>query len=396
MKNEPANTVKKIIGWIEDHLEDDLTLEVIAERAGYSPYYFSRMFLAHTRRTVMEYVRGRRLVRGAKRLLNEPGLRLVDLAFDCGFDSQEAFTRAFKRMFGTTPARFREGFAVEPMEGQYPMTATAETQNVVQRLPELFERDRFVVAGPARRFDETNKDEIPQPWSRLMGALPMKGQVKWTTYGVVSGIDRDERTLSYMAGVEVNENAVLPEGFERLVVEPATYAVFRLTFDGGPVHLQIAEGIRQVWGHLMPESGLMPTGKPDFECYNDRKPLTEPGATMDYYVPVQSGALRELDNAPPGCPSGAFCLAGSVAVAADRSRPDEAVALAVLILDQVGVDRSGEARIVELEAQIVAAFVGLLGPGGADFYAADEDPVTGSVFAARARIGNDTDLFGLK
>lgn len=288
METGPANTVKEIIAWIEDHLGDDLTLDVIAEKAGYSPYHFSRMFLAHTRRSVIEYLRGRRLVRGARRLLAEPDLRLVDLAFDCGFDSQGAFTRAFKRMFGTTPARFRVGFAVEPMEGQYPMTATAEINTVIERLPELTTRDRFIVAGPARRFDETNKDGIPQLWSRLMGAMPIKGQVKsWTTYGVASGIDHDERTLSYMAGVEVDNNAALPEGFERLAIEPATYAVFRITFDGGPVHLQIAGGIRQVWGHLMPESGLTPTGKPDFECYNDRRPLTEPGATMDYYVPVQ-------------------------------------------------------------------------------------------------------------
>ncbi|MCU4179607.1 AraC family transcriptional regulator [Bosea sp. BH3] len=288
METGPAKTIKEIVTWIEEHLDDELSLDVIAEKAGYSPYYFSRMFLAHTRRTVMDYVRGRRLLGGARRLLAEPGLRLVDLAFDCGFDSQEAFTRAFKRVFGTTPARFRDGFAVEPMEGQYPMTSTAENTTAIERLGELVKRDRFIVAGPARRFDETNKDGIPQLWSRLMGALPLEGQVKGcTSYGVVSGIDRDERTISYMAGVEVDDNAALPDGFERQVIEPATYVVFRLTFDGGPVHLQIAEGIRQVWGHLMPESGLTPTGTPDFECYNDLRPLTAPGATMDYYVPVQ-------------------------------------------------------------------------------------------------------------
>lgn len=289
MKTGPASTVNEIIAWIEDRLEDDLSLDAIAEKAGYSPYYFSRMFLAHTRRSAMDYVRGRRLVKGARRLLAEPELRLVELAFECRFESQEAFSRAFKRLFGTSPARFREGFAVEPMEGQFPMTATVETRTVVERLPELVTLGRFVVAGPGRRFGETNKDEIPQLWSRLMGVLPIKGQVKsWTTYGVVSGIDRDEGTLGYMAGVEVEEDADLPEGFERLALEPATYVVFRITFDGGPVHLQIAEGIRQVWGRLMAESGLTPTGKPDFECYNDRRPPTEPGATMDYYVPVQA------------------------------------------------------------------------------------------------------------
>lgn len=288
METGPAKTISEIIGWIEDRLDDDLSLEAIAERAGYSPYYFSRLFLAHTRRTIMEYVRGRRLVRGARRLLADPGLRLIDLAFDCGFDSQEAFTRAFKRMFGTTPTRFREGFAVEPMEGQYPMTSTPKVSTAVERLPDLVTHNGFVVAGPVRRFDETNKDEIPQLWSRLMGAIPIKGQTKsFITYGVVSEINRDDATLSYMAGVEIGPETVLPEGFERLVIEPATYAVFRITFDGGPIHLQIAEGIRDVWGRLMPDAALMPTGGPDFECYNDRRPLTEPGATMDYYIPVK-------------------------------------------------------------------------------------------------------------
>ncbi|WP_429924152.1 AraC family transcriptional regulator [Agrobacterium vitis] len=289
MKTGPAETISEIIAWIENHLDDDLSLETIAERAGYSPYYFSRLFLAHTRRTVMEYVRGRRLVRGAKRLLTDPGLRLVDLAFDCGFDSQEAFTRAFKRMFGTTPSRFREGFAVEPMEGQYPMTSTATSKAAVDRLPDLVTRDRFTVVGPARRFDETNKDEIPQLWSRLMGAMPIQGQARnRTTYGVVSEVDRDDHTLSYMAGVEVDPNAVPPDGFERVVIDTATYAVFRITFDGGPIHLQIADAIRDVWARLMPDSGLTPTGAPDFEYYNDRRPLTEQGATMDYYIPVKA------------------------------------------------------------------------------------------------------------
>ena len=46
--------------------------------------------------------------------------------------------------------------------------------------------------------------------------------------------------------------------------------------------------------------------------------------------------------------------------------PDQSVALAVLVVEEVGVDRGGEARIVQLEAQIVAALVGALGPGGAD------------------------------
>src|SRR5436305_9283463 len=81
----------------------------------------------------------------------------------------------------------------------------------------------------------------------------------------------------------------------------------------------------------------------------------------------------------PACPAGAL-LIGSVR-AAGRAGPDERVAIAVLVVEEVGVDGGVEARIVELEAQIVAALVGAFGPGGADLDAADQNPVAGGVFA---------------
>ena len=85
-------------------------------------------------------------------------------------------------------------------------------------------------------------------------------------------------------------------------------------------------------------------------------------------------------------------LVGAAAVGAG---PDQAVALAVLVVEEVGVDRGGEARIVELEAQVIAALVGALGPGGADLDAADEDAVAGGVLAGAVGLGDDADVLGL-
>ena len=101
---------------------------------------------------------------------------------------------------------------------------------------------------------------------------------------------------------------------------------------------------------------------------------------------------------PDGVGPARTCRAGprrtSLAVAAGGTGPDEAET-AVLVLEEVGVDRSGEARIVELEAKIVAALVRLLGPGGSDFGAADQDAVAGSVLAGLVGFGDDADVLGL-
>jgi AraC family transcriptional regulator len=277
-----------VVAWIEQQLDHPLTLEQVAARAGLSPYHFSRLFTARMGRSVMAYVRGRRLVRCARRLCHEPGLKLVDLAFDGGFESQEAFTRAFKRLFGVSPGRFRSGFAVEPLESQTTMTDSLARNTAVVRLPEPVTMPAFNVAGPARRFDQDTKAEIPRLWPALIGALPFAGQVaSWATYGVVYHVDRNEGCFQYMAGVGVEPGHVLPPGFSTLEIPAATYAVFRITLDGSAPHPQVKQAMATIWGELIPASGLKVVEGPDFELYDGRFDPEKPGSTIDFHVPVE-------------------------------------------------------------------------------------------------------------
>lgn len=285
-RHQPLDLVATV-QWIERHLDDALSVDVIADVAGLSPYHFSRLFSARMGRGVMAHVRGRRLVRAAQRLAIDPELRLIDLAADCGFDSQEAFTRAFSRTFGVAPGRFRRGFNFTPIEGQYPMTMP-ETDVTVTQLPELAVLDAFTVAGPQRRFEEATKAEIPQLWSQMLGALPFPGQaLEWTTYGVVWNVDRAEGHFDYLAGVGVNEGAALPDGFSALAIPGKHYAVFRITLNGGAVHPQLKSAMAKIWGELVPAAGLKVAEGPDFERYDSEFAPTVKGAVIDFYLPVE-------------------------------------------------------------------------------------------------------------
>lgn len=97
----------------------------------------------------------------------------------------------------------------------------------------------------------------------------------------------------------------------------------------------------------------------------------------------------------PGQP-GEASRVGSVAVPTVGTGPDQAEALTLFIVEEVGEDRSGEARIVKLEAQVVAALVGALGPAGTDLNSATVDSVAGAVLARAAGFGDDPDVFGLE
>jgi len=86
--------------------------------------------------------------------------------------------------------------------------------------------------------------------------------------------------------------------------------------------------------------------------------------------PACSQGSRACEALDPRCPArigrAGHSRRSVAAAAAVGAEPDQAVALPVLVVEKVGEDRGGEARIVELEAQIVAALAGALGPGSTD------------------------------
>ena len=86
---------------------------------------------------------------------------------------------------------------------------------------------------------------------------------------------------------------------------------------------------------------------------------------------------------------------GSVAVGLSAAGPDEGEGFTILVVEEVGIDRSVEARIVQLDREIIAALGGALGPGGADLGAPNIDAVAGSVIVGPVGLGDDAHALGL-
>jgi AraC family transcriptional regulator len=100
--------LQRVLRHIDEHLEDDLSLEVLSGVAAFSKYHFHRQFAALLGIGVARYVQLARLKRAAYRLAfrrNEP---VLHIALDSGYEGPEAFARAFKRTTGQTPSAFRK------------------------------------------------------------------------------------------------------------------------------------------------------------------------------------------------------------------------------------------------------------------------------------------------
>jgi AraC family transcriptional regulator len=168
------------------------------------------------------------------------------------------------------------------------MSTTSTPSAAVVQLPDLVSLDAFSVAGPSRCFDQASKSDIPQLWTSLIGALPFPGQEpSWSTYGVVCSADKAEGSFHYMAAVGVQPGSPLPQGFTEMRIPAATYAVFRITLNGGAPHPQIKAAMAVIWGELIPASGFTVADGPDFELYDGHFSPNEPGAVIDFHVPVE-------------------------------------------------------------------------------------------------------------
>lgn len=95
------------MNYIENNLNEGIRLEEAAALAGFSKYHFQRVFKRETGLNLYEYIQKRRLAEASSLLLNS-NIRILDIAVYLCFESQEVFTRAFKKVYGLPPGQYRK------------------------------------------------------------------------------------------------------------------------------------------------------------------------------------------------------------------------------------------------------------------------------------------------
>ncbi len=115
MGNQSVVQIDTVINFIEEHLDQKLDLETIATAVHYSKFHLHRVFSDIVGITIHDYVVRRQLTEAAKLLVfsQKP---ILEIALICGYESQQAFTSAFKAMYKIPPAEYREREAFYPLQ----------------------------------------------------------------------------------------------------------------------------------------------------------------------------------------------------------------------------------------------------------------------------------------
>lgn len=228
-------TVQQAINLLEENISNDIKLWSVARTTGYSPCHFSRLFSKVSGITMREYVRKRKLSHAAIKI-RDTNQRLLDIAIEHGFDSQEAFSRAFLDVFGISPGNYRKELPPLPLE--MPMDCTHDfyhnQQNQQHSNSELKEITIQFNTKPARKLIYMHDPKVRdyhgfcEYYGEVWGILlSLKGTLGEPIDGILpplrAGLER-----RYYWGVEVplDYQGAVPAGMEIIDLPEIEYAMF--------------------------------------------------------------------------------------------------------------------------------------------------------------------------
>ena len=279
---------------IDRHLDEPLELHTLARVANFSAFHFHRLFAAWMGETLGEYLRRRRLEIAAQRLVAQPRLPMLQVALTVGFGSTEAFARAFKARFGSTPSEWRsaqvsnrdqlnrnpdQASAVAVRNHELAKNHALEANMKVK----VIDRNRATVAylrhvGPYGKPISDFWMKTVAPWMETNGLL---GQPRYGISHDDPGVTAPEK-LRYDAAVEVPADFVGAGHHLKTEIPGGKYAA--LHFRGTVAEVGPAwESLLRDW---LPGSGMQLDSRPFFEYYpTDIK--YEPGVIeCDICVPI--------------------------------------------------------------------------------------------------------------
>lgn len=274
------------VGYIEEHLTDEIDYGQLGRIAGCSSYHFQRMFAYMAGIPLSEYIRRRRMSAAAVDLQGKD-MKILDAAGKYGYSSPTSFNRAFQSVHGIAPSAVKsEGVSVKSFP---PITFKITVKGVEEMNYRIETKEAFRIVGvsvPLYKEIEKNFTVIPTKWQEISenGTLQkLAGLMDTPPMGVLGvSICNDAEQWRYYIAVSTTQTM---EGLEEYIVPAATWAVF----SGQGTNQSIQELERRIVTEWLPTSGYEYGNAPDVEVYLNPDPQN---AQYEVWIPVTKKTKR--------------------------------------------------------------------------------------------------------
>ena len=259
-------TIHQAIGFIENHLRDEIAVADMAEAVSYSLYHFCRVFAQVAHHSPYDYLMRRRLSEAARELV-ETGKKITDIGFDYQFNSPETFSRAFRRMFAMQPSQWKKQSCLDP-RCLLPAFSLAYLQHINRDdflKPVFAQKPAMQLAGVVSLVAENEPETIAQLWRVLKQELERNEALPPEQYcGVIwYPAGGEQNGFFYMAAAETKTLDIVSPSLVTKTIPASTYARFIHKGLWGTRQLTL-DYIYQTW---LPKSGRRSGSPLEIEFY---------------------------------------------------------------------------------------------------------------------------------
>ena len=161
---EWLNSLQNAIEYIEENIANDIEIEGIAKHVGISPFYLQRSFQIVSGYSLGEYIRNRKLYLAAAEL-SRSNNKVIDIAYKYGYETPEAFSKAFTRFHEVTPIQVKNGKAYKPFHKLKFKIEIEQGEEMEVKITPMFP---IKLIGFESEFSfETSYQEIPKYWDEI-------------------------------------------------------------------------------------------------------------------------------------------------------------------------------------------------------------------------------------
>ncbi len=284
-RNSYSERISRVCEYINQNLDDsNLSSQYLSDVAAFSKFHFHRVFSVYTGMSVTKFALLARLKRASYRLAFEKGMKVIDIALEAGFQSPEAFTRAFRRTFDQSPTEFR----ATPLWPQWHQRFQLKIEPYGEKNMniEIVEFEAAKVAllehlGPPDRVLETAAKFID--WRKESGLSPVKTS---KTYGIPYSDPNNTEPSEFRWDVCGSIDGEVPSnkyGVKLGEIPGGRCVVFRHKGK----HDNVNKDICTVYREWLPEHGEEPRDYPCFFDYlNLIHEVNECDLLTDVYIPI--------------------------------------------------------------------------------------------------------------
>ncbi|MBS0848404.1 MDR efflux pump AcrAB transcriptional activator RobA [Citrobacter sp. JGM124] len=287
---DQTGIIRDLLSWLESHLDKPLSIDNVAARAGYSKWHLQRMFKEVTGQAIGAYIRGRRLSKSAValRLTARP---ILDIALQYRFDSQQTFTRAFKRQFAQTPACYRRS----PEWSAYGICSPLRLEDFTPPEAKFITLPETRLMGTTRSYSctlekisDSRHEMRMQFWMKFLSHSPAIPTVLYGLHQPRPSSEKDDEQEIFYTTALLPESitGILPDAHP-VILESGDYVQFE--YEGPVTGLQ--EFILTVYGTCIPMLNLTRRQGQDIELFypekkeRDHKPPTH--IRCHYLIPIR-------------------------------------------------------------------------------------------------------------